>query len=158
MTFVDVPGYMPGVEQETGGLIRHGSKLLFAYCEATVPKITVVVRKAYGGAYCAMGSKNSRADLNFAWPSAEFAVMGPDGAAKILYGKEFEKNPDEATRKMLVKDYAVKHSNPFLAAERGIIDAVIKPKDTRKELIKALRMLANKNENRPTKKHGNIQL
>jgi len=158
VTFVDVPGYMPGVEQETGGLIRHGSKLLFAYCEATVPKITVVVRKAYGGAYCAMGSKNSRADLNFAWPSAEFAVMGPDGAAKILYRKEFEKNPDEATRKMLVKDYAVMHSNPFLAAERGIIDAVIKPKDTRKELIKALRMLASKNESRPAKKHGNIQL
>jgi acetyl-CoA/propionyl-CoA carboxylase len=157
-TFVDVPGYMPGMDQETGGLIRHGSKLLYAYCEATVPKITTVVRKAYGGAYCAMGSKNSRADLNFAWPTAEFAVMGPDGAAKILYKKEFEKNPNEATRKMLVKDYAVKHSNPFLAAERGIIDAVIKPRDTRKELIRALRMLANKNENRPTRKHGNIQL
>ena len=158
VTLVDVPGYMPGVDQETGGLIRHGSKLLFAYCEATVPKITVVLRKAYGGAYCAMGSKNSKADLNFAWPTAEFAVMGPEGAAKILYRKEFEKNPDEATKKMLVKDYAMKHSNPFLAAERGLIDSVIKPKETRRELIKALRMLASKNESRPAKKHGNIQL
>ncbi|MDG6905443.1 MAG: acyl-CoA carboxylase subunit beta [Nitrososphaerota archaeon] len=158
ITFVDVPGYMPGMEQETGGLIRHGSKLLYAYCEATVPKITTVVRKAYGGAYCAMGSKNTRADLNFAWPSAEFAVMGPDGAAKILYRKELDKSPDAATRKMIVKDYALKHSNPFLAAERGIIDAVIKPRETRKELIRSLRMLSSKHESRPTRKHGNIQL
>ncbi len=158
VTLVDVPGYMPGVDQETGGLIKHGSKLLFAYCEATVPKITIVTRKAYGGAYCAMGSKNSKADLNLAWPTAEFAVMGPEGAAKILYRREFEKNPDEATRKMLVNDYAAKHSNPFLAAERGLIDAVIKPGETRKELIRALRVLANKSESRPSKKHGNIQL
>ena len=158
VTFVDVPGYMPGVDQETGGLIRHGSKLLFAYCEATVPKVTIVVRKAYGGAYCAMGSKNSKADLNLAWPSAEFAVMGPDGAAKILYRKEFERNPSQEYRKMLVKDYALEHSNPFLAAERGLVDAVIQPKETRRELIRALRMLANKSESRPQKKHGNIQL
>lgn len=157
VTFVDVPGYMPGVDQETGGLIRHGSKLLFAYCEATVPKITVVVRKAYGGAYCAMGSKNSKADLNLAWPTAEFAVMGPDGAAKILYRKEFE-NSSAEYRKMLVKEYATKHSNPFLAAECGLVDAVINPKETRRELIRALRMLANKSESRPSKKHGNIQL
>lgn len=158
VTFVDVPGYMPGVDQETGGLIRHGSKLLFAYCEATVPKITVVIRKAYGGAYCAMGSKNSKADLNLAWPTAEFAVMGPEGAAKILYRKEFEKNRSEEYRKMIVRDYALEHSNPFLAAERGLVDAVIQPRETRRELIRALRMLAHKSESRPTKKHGNIQL
>ncbi|MGI0091181.1 MAG: acyl-CoA carboxylase subunit beta [Nitrososphaerales archaeon] len=158
LTFVDVPGYMPGIDQETGGLIRHGSKLLFAYCEATVPKITTVVRKAYGGAYCAMGSKNVRADLNYAWPTAQLAVMGPEGAAKIIYRKEFEKNPDQSTKNRLVKDYAEKHANLFTAAERGLIDAVINPGDTRKELVKALRMLANKNEHRPSKKHGNIQL
>ncbi len=158
VTLVDVPGYMPGVDQETGGLIRHGSKLLFAYCEATVPKITIVVRKAYGGAYCAMGSKNSKADLNLAWPTAEFAVMGPEGAAKILYKREFEKNPDADTKRMLVKDYALKHSTPFLAAERGLVDAIIKPRETRRELMSALAMLANKSETRPAKKHGNIQL
>ena len=158
VTLVDVPGYMPGVDQETGGLIRHGSKLLFAYCEATVPKITIVVRKAYGGAYCAMGSKNSKADLNFAWPTAEFAVMGPEGAAKILYKHEFEKNPDPETRKLQVNDYALRHANPLLAAERGLVDAIIKPRETRRELIKALGMLANKSESRPAKKHGNVQL
>jgi acetyl-CoA carboxylase carboxyltransferase component len=157
ITFVDVPGYMPGTEQEHGGIIRHGSKLLYAYCEATVPKITTIVRKAYGGAYCAMGSKYSKADLNFAWPSAEIAVMGPEGAANIIYRKEIAES-DESTRRNLVNEYKDRYVNPFIAAERGIIDAVIEPRDTRKELIRALRALANKSEQRPPKKHGNIQL
>ena len=158
ITLVDVPGYMPGTDQEHVGIIRHGSKLLYAYCEATVPKVTVIIRKAYGGAYCAMGSKYSRADLNFAWPSAEIAVMGPEGAAKIIYRKELEESADEATTKRLVKEYRDKYANPFIAAERGIIDAVIRPRDTRKELIKALAALAKKSEARPPRKHGNIQL
>ncbi|MGI0079846.1 MAG: acyl-CoA carboxylase subunit beta, partial [Nitrososphaerales archaeon] len=158
ITLVDVPGYMPGTEQEHNGIIRHGSKLLFAYCEATVPKVTVVVRKAYGGAYCAMGSKYSKADLNFAWPSAEIAVMGPEGAAKIIYRKELEKSESAATMRKLVAEYQQKLANPFVAAEQGIIDAVIRPSDTRKELIKALSALAKKSEHRPSKKHGNIQL
>ena len=158
VTFVDVPGYMPGTEQEHGGIIRHGSKLLFAYCEATVPKVTVIVRKAYGGAYCAMGSKYSRADLNFAWPSAEIAVMGPEGAAKIVYRKELERSSDPETMARLVTEYRQKLANPFVAAERGIIDAVIRPEETRPTLIRALAALARKSEQRPTKKHGNIQL
>ncbi|MDA4111303.1 MAG: acyl-CoA carboxylase subunit beta [Thaumarchaeota archaeon] len=158
VTFVDVPGYMPGIEQESGGIIRHGSKLLFAYCEATVPKITIVVRKAYGGAYCAMGSKYSKADLNFAWPSAQLAVMGPEGAAKIIYRKELEADHEEATRTRLVNEYAEKYANPFIAAERGIIDGVLRPAESRKEIIRALRTLANKSEQRPVKKHGNIEL
>src|SRR5579875_3441873 len=159
ITFVDVPGYLPGTEQESGGIIKHGSKLLFAYCEATVPKITVIVRKAYGGAYCAMGSKFSRADLNYAWPSAEIAVMGPEGAARIIYRKEIEKaGHNEEVRRQIVRDYTLRFSNPFIAAERGIIDAIIRPRQTRSELIKALRVLANKSEHRPPKKHGNIPL
>jgi len=156
ITFVDVPGYMPGIEQEAGGIIKHGSKLLYSYCEATVPKITIVVRKAYGGAYCAMGSKYSRADLNFAWPSAQLAVMGPEGAAKIIYRKELQKEP--AASRRLTDEYAEKFANPFIAAERGIIDGVITPADTRKEIIRALRTLSGKSEQRPPKKHGNIQL
>lgn len=158
ITLVDVPGYMPGLDQEYGGIIRHGSKLLYAYCEATVPKITVVVRKAYGGAYCAMGSKFSKADLNFAWPTAQFAVMGPEGAVKIIYRKELEGNKDDTVKKKLVKEYTEKFANPFIAAERGIVDAVIEPSETRKAIIKGLRALANKSEQRPAKKHGNIQL
>lgn len=158
ITFVDVPGYMPGVEQESGGIIRHGAKLLYAYCEATVPKITVVIRKAYGGAYCAMGSKYSKADLNFAWPTAQLAVMGPEGAAKIIHKKELKKNSDKKTKDRLVQEYIQNYANPFIAAERGIIDAVIKPGETRKELIKGLRSLANKSEQRPSRKHGNIPL
>jgi acetyl-CoA carboxylase carboxyltransferase component len=158
VTLVDVPGYMPGTEQEHRGIIRHGSKLLFAYCEATVQKITVIIRKAYGGAYCAMGSKYSRADLNFAWPSAEIAVMGPEGAARIIYRKELEKSKDSSIMQGLVADYREKFANPFVAAERGIIDAVIHPRETRKELIKALEALSKKSELRPSKKHGNIQL
>jgi acetyl-CoA carboxylase carboxyltransferase component len=158
VTFVDVPGYMPGTEQESRGIIKHGSKLLFAYCEATVPKVTVITRKAYGGAYCAMGSKYSRADLNYAWPTAEIAVMGPEGAAKIIYRKELEKSSDPKLLAKLSKEYSEKYANPFIAAERGIIDAVIRPRDTRKQLVRDLRVLANKSEQRPSKKHGNIQL
>jgi acetyl-CoA carboxylase carboxyltransferase component len=158
VTLVDVPGYMPGTEQEHGGIIRHGSKLLFAYCEATVPKVTVIVRKAYGGAYCAMGSKYSRADLNFAWPSAEIAVMGPEGAAKIIYRKELEKSQDPDLMGRLVAEYREKLANPFVAAERGIIDAVIQPRSTRRELIRALAALAKKSEQRPSRKHGSIPL
>jgi acetyl-CoA carboxylase carboxyltransferase component len=158
VTLVDVPGYMPGTEQEHGGIIRHGSKLLFAYCEATVPKLTVITRKAYGGAYCAMGSKYSRADLNFAWPSAEIAVMGPEGATNIIYRKEIEESNDPSIKERLVNEYKYKFANPFIAAETGIVDSVIRPSHTRKELIKALHALENKNEQRPAKKHGNIQL
>ncbi len=158
ITLVDVPGYMPGTEQEHGGIIRHGSKLLYAYCEATVPKVTVAIRKAYGGAYCAMGSKYSKADLNFAWPSAEIAVMGPEGAANIIYRKEIDASNDENARTRLVEEYKERYVNPFIAAESGIIDAVISPRNTRRELIKALRALADKSEQRPPRKHGNIQL
>ncbi len=158
ITFVDVPGYLPGTEQESGGIIKHGSKLLFAYCEATVPKITVIVRKAYGGAYCAMGSKFSRADLNYAWPSAEIAVMGPEGAARIIYRKQIEKSQDKGVLERFTEEYRRKFANPFIAAERGIIDAVIRPRDTRKLLISGLWALAAKSEQRPPKKHGNIQL
>ena len=158
ITFVDVPGYMPGLEQETGGIIRHGCKLLYAYCEATVPKITISVRKGYGGAYCAMGSKFSKADLNYAWPSAQLAVMGPEGAARIIYRRELQQDSGEQTKNRLTKEYAEKYANPFIAAERGIIDAVIRPADTRKEIIRALRALSNKSEQRPRRKHGNIRL
>ncbi len=158
LTFVDVPGYMPGLEQESGGIIKHGSKLLYAYCEATVPKITVIIRKAYGGAYCAMGSKYSRADLNYAWPSAEIAVMGPEGAARIIYRKEIERSKDNNALAGLADEYRAKYANPFIAAERGIIDAVIKPSDTRKITISGFSALASKSEQRPRKKHGNIQL
>jgi propionyl-CoA carboxylase beta chain len=158
VTLVDVPGYMPGKEQEHGGIIRHGSKLLFAYCEATVPKVTVITRKAYGGAYCAMGSKYSKADLNFAWPTAEIAVMGPEGAANIIYRNEIENSSDPSVRDKLVSEYRYKFATPFIAAESGIIDAIIKPSQTRKELIRALQSLEKKSEQRPPKKHGNIQL
>lgn len=158
ITFVDVPGYMPGVDQESGGIIRHGCKLLYAYCEATVPKITIVTRKAYGGAYCAMGSKYSKADLNFAWPSAQLAVMGPEGAVKILHQRELDSNPDQSFKDNAVKEYAEKFLNPFIAAERGIIDAVIMPRETRGQIIRALELLSEKSEQRPVKKHGNIQL
>ena len=158
ITFVDVPGYMPGVEQESGGIIRHGSKLLYAYCEATVPKITIVVRKAYGGAYCAMGGKFSRADLNFAWPSAQFAVMGPEGAVAIIFRGDLVSNPTESFKSKLVMDYTDKFVNPFIAAERGIIDGVIMPRETRTQITRGLRVLFEKNEQRPARKHGNIPL
>ena len=159
LTIVDVPGYIPGVDQEHRGLIRNGSKLLYAYCEATVPKVTLIVKKAYGGAYCAMGSKYSRADVNFAWPGAEIAVMGPEGAINIVYRKEIEASPDrESLRRRLAEEYREKFANPYVAASRGIIDEVITPQLTRSKLITAFASLKNKSEFRPSKKHGNIQL
>ncbi|MDG7012000.1 MAG: acyl-CoA carboxylase subunit beta [Nitrososphaerota archaeon] len=159
LTIVDVPGYLPGTDQEQRGLIRHGCKLLYAYCEATVPKVTLIVKKAYGGAYCAMGSKYSRADINYAWPGAEIAVMGPEGATNVIYRKELEASSDPgALRKQLASEYRQKFANPYVAASRGIIDEVITPSMTRAKLISAFESLANKSEFRPPKKHGNIQL
>jgi propionyl-CoA carboxylase beta chain len=159
LTFVDVPGFLPGVKQEHGGIIRHGAKLLYAYCEATVPKVTVIVRKAYGGAYDVMSSKHIRGDINYAWPTAEIAVMGPEGAVNIVFKDEIERsdNPEE-TRKQLVAEYQEKFANPLVAAARGFIDDVIEPRQTRPRLISALRMLRNKRDTNPPKKHGNIPL
>jgi len=159
ITFVDVPGFLPGTEQEYGGIIRNGAKLLFAFSEANVPKLTVITRKAYGGAYDVMCSKHIKADVNFAWPSAELAVMGPDGAVNIIFRKELEKaeNEDDA-RKKLVEDYRAKFANPYIAAERGYIDDIIEPQETRPRLINALESLLTKEESRPSKKHGNIPL
>ncbi len=159
LTFVDVPGFLPGTGQEHGGIIRHGAKLLYAYCEATVPKLTVITRKAYGGAYDVMSSKHIRGDFNVAWPSAEIAVMGPDGAVNIIFRKELEKAEDPARRKAeLVADYREKFASPYIAAERGYLDDVIEPKETRPRLINALEMLSNKRDANPAKKHGNIPL
>jgi acetyl-CoA carboxylase carboxyltransferase component len=159
ITFEDVPGFMPGVTQEHGGIIRAGAKLLYAYCEATVPKLTVITRKAYGGAYCVMSSKHIRGDLNLAWPTAEIAVMGPDGAVNIIFRKELEKAEDPVQRKAeLVQEYREKFSNPYIAAQRGYIDDVIEPRETRARLINALEMLQNKRDTNPAKKHGNIPL
>jgi propionyl-CoA carboxylase beta chain len=159
ITFEDVPGFLPGTEQEFGGIIKHGAKLLFAYCEATVPKITVITRKAYGGAYDVMSSKHIRADYNFAWPTAELAVMGADGAVNILNRKELEKtdNADEL-RKKLVEDYNDKFANPYIAAGLGYVDDIIEPKETRPRLIAALGSLENKRQSLPPKKHGNLPL
>jgi len=159
VTFVDVPGFLPGIDQEHGGIIRNGAKLLYAYCEATVPKITVILRKAYGGAYDVMGSKHSGGDINYAWPTAEIAVMGPEGAINIIFRKELAKaeNPEEMRRR-LVAEYRRKFANPYIAAERGYIDGVIEPAETRPMLISALEMLANKRESRPPKKHANMPL
>ena len=159
ITFVDVPGFMPGSAQEHGGIIRSGAKLLFAYCEATVPKITVVLRKAYGGAYIVMSSKHLRGDINLAWPSAEIAVMGPDGAVSIIFRKEMEKTKSPIQRKAeLVSEYREKFANPYVAAERGYLDDIIEPRETRPRLINALEMLKNKHDTNPSKKHGNIPL
>jgi propionyl-CoA carboxylase beta chain len=159
LTFVDVPGFLPGSAQEYGGIIRSGSKLLYAYCEATVPKMTVITRKAYGGAYDVMCSKHIRADINFAWPSAELAVMGPDGAVNIIFRKEIQAADDPKKKaEELVSDYREKFANPYIAAQMGYIDDIIEPKDTRPRLIDALRTLLNKRESRPAKKHGNIPL
>jgi acetyl-CoA carboxylase carboxyltransferase component len=159
LTFVDVPGFMPGTSQEHGGIIRSGAKLLHAYCEATVPKLTVILRKAYGGAYIVMSSKHLRGDVNLAWPSAEIAVMGPEGAVSIIFRKEMEKSADPAGRKAeLVAEYRQKFANPYVAAERGYLDDVIEPHDTRPRLINALLMLRNKRDANPAKKHGNIPL
>jgi propionyl-CoA carboxylase beta chain len=159
LTFEDVPGFLPGTAQEFGGIIRHGAKLLYAYAEATVPKITVITRKAYGGAYCVMGSKHLRTDINFAYPTAEIAVMGPEGAVNILYRRELQAAEDpEGTRQAKIDEYRNRFANPFVAAERGYVDDVIEPHETRPKVIRALRMLANKTDTMPRKKHGNIPL
>ena len=160
VTFVDVPGFLPGTAQEYGGIIRHGAKLLYAYSEATVPKLTVITRKAYGGAYCVMCSKHIRADFNVAWPTAEIAVMGPEGAVNIVFHRELEAAAEDgpARRKELVAEYTERFANPYIAAERGYIDDVIEPGRTRSELIKALRIALRKERTRSTKWHGNIPL
>jgi propionyl-CoA carboxylase beta chain len=159
VTFEDVPGFLPGTVQEWGGIIRHGAKLLFAFAEATVPKLTVITRKAYGGAYCVMSSKHIRADVNFAWPSAEIAVMGAEGAVNILYRRELEAAKDvDAVRTARAAEYREKFANPYIAAQRGFIDEVIVPRQTRRKLIGALEALATKRDRNPPKKHGNIPL
>ncbi|MGQ9832325.1 MAG: acyl-CoA carboxylase subunit beta [Candidatus Villigracilaceae bacterium] len=159
ITLEDTPGFLPGTAQEHGGIIRAGAKLLYAYCEATVPKITVVTRKAYGGAYCVMSSKHIRGDVNLAWPTAEIAVMGPEGAVNIIFRKELEKAEDPIQRKAeLVTEYREKFANPYVAAERGYLDDIIEPRETRQRLINALEMLSNKRDANPAKKHGNIPL
>jgi len=159
LTLVDVPGFLPGVAQEHGGIIRHGAKLLYAYCEATVPKITVITRKAYGGAYDVMSSKHVRGDINLAWPTAEIAVMGAEGAVNILYRDEIASSDDApATRERLVREYEERFANPYVAAARGYVDDVIRPSETRPRLIAALEMLADKRDTNPPKKHGNIPL
>jgi propionyl-CoA carboxylase beta chain len=159
ITFEDVPGFLPGTNQEYGGIIKHGAKLLFAFAEATVPKLTVITRKAYGGAYCVMSSKHIRADMNYAFPTAEIAVMGPEGAVNILYRNELAKAADpEKLRREKVEEFRQKFANPYIAAERGFIDEVIEPKYTRRKLITALRMLETKRDTNPPKKHGNIPL
>jgi propionyl-CoA carboxylase beta chain len=155
VTFEDVPGFLPGTVQEYGGIIKHGAKLLYAYSEATVPKITLVTRKAYGGAYCVMSSKHIGADVNFAYPTAEIAVMGPDGAVNILFKSKIEKEED---KKGYVNEYKKNFANPYRAATFGYIDEIILPKDTRKKLIQALEMTQNKSLSNPAKKHGNIPL
>jgi propionyl-CoA carboxylase beta chain len=159
VTFEDVPGFLPGVSQEHGGIITHGAKLLYAFAEATVPKVTVITRKAYGGAYCVMASKHIRTDVNFAWPTAEIAVMGPEGAVGILYRRELnEANDKEAARKIRIAELEDKFANPYIAAERGFVDEVIEPSETRPKLIRALSLLENKRDSNPPKKHGNIPL
>ncbi|HUI78454.1 MAG TPA: acyl-CoA carboxylase subunit beta [Bryobacteraceae bacterium] len=159
VTFEDVPGFLPGTEQEFGGIIRHGAKLLFAFAEATVPKVTVITRKAYGGAYCVMGSKHIRTDVNLAWPSAEIAVMGAEGAVNIVYRRELSTAPDSgAARKQKVEEFQERFANPFVAAEHGFIDDIIEPHETRPRVIAALHMLENKVDTMPRKKHGNIPL
>ena len=159
LTFVDVPGFLPGTDQEWRGIIKHGAKLLYAFCEATVPKITVITRKAYGGAYDVMSSKHIRGDLNFAWPSAEIAVMGPKGAVEIIFKKEIEQSADPAAAtEAKVQEYREKFANPYIAAERGYIDTIIEPAESRGHIIQALFMLENKVDTNPKKKHGNIPL
>ena len=159
VTLEDVPGFLPGTVQEYGGIIRHGAKLLYAFAEATVPKVTVITRKAYGGAYCVMSSKHIRTDFNFAWPSAEIAVMGPEGAVNILYKRELETAADPAAvRAERVAEFREKFANPYIAASRGFVDEVIRPRETRRKLIAALQRLENKRVKNPLKKHGNIPL
>ena len=159
VTFVDVPGFLPGVGQEHGGIIKHGAKLLYAYCEATVPKLTVITRKAYGGAYDVMSSKHIRGDMNFAWPTAEIAVMGAEGAVSIIFKDEIAAASDPvAERERLVADYEAQFANPYIAAARGYVDDVIRPSETRPRLIRALEAMADKRDTNPRKKHGNIPL
>jgi acetyl-CoA carboxylase carboxyltransferase component len=159
ITFVDVPGFLPGVGQEYGGIIRHGAKLLYAYCEATVPRIQVITRKAYGGAYVVMDSKSVGSDLSLAWPSAELAVMGPQGAVEIVYRRELQDADDPETRRAeLVDEYTEKFANPYVAAERGYVDDVIDPADTRAKLVAGLEMLVSKQDETPRRKHGNVPL
>ena len=161
ITFEDVPGFLPGTQQEFGGIIKHGAKLLFAFAEATVPKITVITRKAYGGAYCVMASKHIRTDINFAWPTAEIAVMGPEGAVNIVYKRELDRAPEndrEKLRREKTDDFRERFANPYVAAERGYIDVIIEPSQTRAKLITALRSLETKRDTNPKKKHGNIPL
>jgi len=159
LTLEDVPGFLPGIDQEHSGIIRHGAKLLYAYADATIPKITVILRKSYGGAYCVMNSKNLGGDFNFAWPTAEIAVMGPEGAVSILYRKELLESDDPAKlKKELAKRYREEIANPYIADEKGYIDEVIDPADTRRKLIYAFDALENKQVSRPSRKHGNIPL
>ncbi len=165
VTFEDVPGFLPGVQQELGGIITHGAKLLYAFAEATVPKVTIITRKAYGGAYCVMSSKHIRSDVNYAWPTAEIAVMGPDGAVNIVYRRELaeaqKEGGDEAyakARAEKIEEFRDRFANPYIAAERGYVDGVIRPRDTRKKIIQALEMLDGKRDKNPPKKHGNIPL
>jgi propionyl-CoA carboxylase beta chain len=159
VTFEDVPGFLPGTVQEYGGIIKHGAKLLFAFAEATVPKVTVITRKAYGGAYCVMSSKHIRTDFNYAWPTAELAVMGPEGAVNILYKRELDAASDPIRlRADKVAEFRTKFANPYIAAGRGFLDEIIHPRETRKKLITALRNLENKRDKNPPKKHGNIPL
>ena len=157
ITFEDVPGFLPGTNQEYGGIIKHGAKLLYAFAEATVPKITIITRKAYGGAYCVMASKHIRTDVNYAWPTAEIAVMGPEGAVNIVYKRELEK-AKEKEREKKIEEFRERFANPYVAAERGYVDAVILPRETRKRVIQALEMLDGKRDKNPPKKHGNIPL
>jgi propionyl-CoA carboxylase beta chain len=159
ITFEDVPGFLPGTAQEFGGIIKHGAKLLYAFAEATVPKITVITRKAYGGAYCVMSSKHIRTDLNYAYPTAEIAVMGPEGAVNILYRNELRMATDpDRFRAEKVEEFRDKFASPYIAAQRGYIDEVIEPRITRRKLITGLRMLDNKRDTNPPRKHGNIPL
>jgi len=159
VTFEDVPGFLPGTQQEYGGIIRHGAKLLYAFAEATVPKVTVITRKAYGGAYCVMASKHIRTDVNYAWPSAEIAVMGPEGAVDIVYKRELDSAENrEAMRQEKIEEFRDTLANPYVAADRGFVDAVIQPRETRRKLIQALEMLETKRDKNPPKKHGNIPL
>ena len=159
VTFVDVPGFLPGTDQEYGGIIRHGAKLLYAYCESTVPRVQIITRKGYGGAYVVMNSKSIGADLAFAWPSAEIAVMGPQGAVGIIFRKEIESAPDpDARRAELIEEYTERFANPYIAAERGYVDDVIDPRETRRVLVRSLEMLRTKKEKLPQRKHGNVPL
>jgi propionyl-CoA carboxylase beta chain len=159
VTFEDVPGFLPGTAQEYGGIIKHGAKLLYAFAEATVPKITVITRKAYGGAYCVMASKHIRTDVNYAWPTAEIAVMGPEGAVDIVYKRELDQAENrEAVRQKKIEEFRDRFASPYVAADRGFVDAIIQPHETRKKLIQALAMLGTKRDKNPPKKHGNIPL